>query len=345
MLYDDNDHSRRRRAKNALSKLFTATGLLCMGFCLGKMYYSRNNNEPVEALESISEQHRQLSLRHHLNDSKFSHGYQFRIHKHRSDSYQCSEEEKTFQFENYDLVDSHICDSEYAWLQAQNALRDATVFIDVGGNVGFTSARMFGMWSPGHGYNRKALMRGINQDVALKLRSPKGTLNTVCDDGSKSDIPLRCYGIENTCTFRKDIAVYAFDGQTLHVNSTSRVVYKNFPHLHPDYVVNRSNTEVKATFEYINAAVTSEVPVGVTHGYFVEVDHEGGRLVFLNNKAAKPEKGTILVPVTTIDKFCEERNLAVVDVIKIDAEGSDIAGGLSTFEIALLSTTIAEAFL
>ena len=69
-------------------------------------------------------------------------------------AYQCSEEEITFQFENYDLVDSHICDSEYAWLQAQNAIRDASVFIDVGGNVGYTSARMFGMWSPGHGYNR-----------------------------------------------------------------------------------------------------------------------------------------------------------------------------------------------
>ena len=69
-------------------------------------------------------------------------------------SNQCSDEEITFQFENYDLVDSHICDSEYAWLQTQNAVRDASVFIDVGGNVGYTSARMFGLWSPGHGYNR-----------------------------------------------------------------------------------------------------------------------------------------------------------------------------------------------
>lgn len=114
----------------------------------------------------------------------------------------------------------------------------------------------------------------------------------------------------------------------MHVNSTSRVIYKNFPHLHPKYKVNASHSEVKATFEYLNAAVTSHVPAGVTHGYFVEVNHEGGRLVFLEKgkKTAPGGEKTILVPVTTIDKFCDERHIPVVDVLKIDAEGGDIAG-------------------
>ena len=77
-----------------------------------------------------------------------------------------------------------------------------------------------------HSY-RKELLKGIREDVSLKLRSEKGTLDTVCGDGSKSDIPLRCVGLEPVaCTFRRKMTVYAFDGQTMHVNSTSRVVYK-----------------------------------------------------------------------------------------------------------------------
>ena len=42
--------------------------------------------------------------------------------------------------------------------------------------------------------------------------------------------------------------------------------------------------------------------------------------------AAQPNAGTIQVPVTTVDKFCEERNIPEVDIIKVDAEGNDIAG-------------------
>lgn len=38
----------------------------------------------------------------------------------------------------------------------------------------------------------------------------------------------------------------------------------------------------------------------------------------------RPPRKSILVPVTTIDKFCEERNLQTVDIIKIDAKGGDI---------------------
>ena len=44
---------------------------------------------------------------------------------------------------------------------------------------------------------------------------------------SQSDMPLRCVGFDPlSCTFRRQMTVYAFDGQTMHVNSTSRVVYK-----------------------------------------------------------------------------------------------------------------------
>lgn len=257
----------------------------------------------------------------------------------------------TFQYLNYELVDSHICDTDHPWRLAQLTFPAASVFIDVGGNVGYTSAKFFGMWSPGTGFNRQRLHKLIAADAASNLRSSKSNMDTVCGDGASDDRPLLCH---KQCSFRQSISVYAFDGQTSHVNNTKRVVYNAFPFLQPGYVT-KSSSLIHQRYEYINAAVTDSVPTATTMGYFKQTVDEGGRLVLLQeataaatttattatngtssstsstssavnsaaNKAVR--EGEIVIPVTTIDRFTAERGLAVVDILKIDAEGADKA--------------------
>ena len=114
-------------------------------------------------------------------------------------SYVCTDEEMLFQYQNYELVDSHICDSDHPWRLAQMFFPSASVFIDVGANVGFTAAKLFGLWSPGTGFNRRELVRLIKLDaLATDHRNEKThTIDTVCGDGENDDKPLLCHGYDS----------------------------------------------------------------------------------------------------------------------------------------------------
>ena len=110
-------------------------------------------------------------------------------------SYVCTPEEMLFQYHNYELVDSHICDSDHPWRLAQMFFPTASVFIDVGANVGYTAAKLFGLWSPGTGFTRRELLRLIKLDAFTSdHRSEKThTIDTVCGDGENDDKPLLCH--------------------------------------------------------------------------------------------------------------------------------------------------------
>ena len=111
-------------------------------------------------------------------------------------SYVCTDEEMLFQYQNYELVDSHICDSDHPWRLAQMFFPSASVFIDVGANVGYTAAKLFGLWSPGTGLNRKELLRLIKIDALStdhRRNEKTHTINTVCGDGEHDDKPLLCH--------------------------------------------------------------------------------------------------------------------------------------------------------
>lgn len=260
-----------------------------------------------------------------------------------SSAYQCTLEEMVFSYSNYELVDSHICDSDHMWRLAQMLYPDMSTFLDVGANVGYVSARIFGLWSPGTGLNRRVLRRLIDQDVADKKRDSTSTLDTVCGDGAQDDLPLLCH---KQCAFARSIHVVAFDGQTAHAVNTRRVVYQRFPHLRPNTTQHTHAAQVTApypasfvrpTFEYLNAALTATVPSDTTMGFFSKKNDESGRLTLVpppsnNNTSATngtaaalaPRAGELVIPVTTIDRFCARRGLRVVDVLKVDAEGGDI---------------------
>ena len=64
-----------------------------------------------------------------------------RGHMHQS-GYHCSEEEIAFQFEYIDLVDGAICDSPTVWRLAHLAMPDISVFLDIGGNRGYTAGKL-----------------------------------------------------------------------------------------------------------------------------------------------------------------------------------------------------------
>ena len=109
-------------------------------------------------------------------------------------SYVCTTEEMLFQYHNYELVDSSICDSDHPWKLAQMFFPTASVFIDVGANVGYTAAKFFGLWSPGTGFDRRELLRLIRLDALTSDHRDEKThtIDTVCADGQSDDRPLLC---------------------------------------------------------------------------------------------------------------------------------------------------------
>lgn len=72
---------------------------------------------------------------------------------HLSSAYQCSRSEIEYQVHYADMVKCSICDTHTPWYLAQLMLPDAQVFFDVGCNRGYSSAKIFALWSPGDQFN------------------------------------------------------------------------------------------------------------------------------------------------------------------------------------------------
>ena len=272
----------------------------------------------------------------------------------------CSQEEMRFQYKNIDIVDCTICDTEVAWQLAQLLLPRASVFFDMGANLGYTGAKMFGLWSPGHGLNRQTLMKYIKEDNRTGSNS-KVEISTVCADGANPDTPLLCPGLYRQyygnpgnappCSYRNEIKVYSFDGEIGHTRNTRALIDLHFPYLStnssvnkyesPSYISRRRSDKKnpnhdngggsrdfrRARWEYINAAIIGDREMHNKLGYFQQLGHEGSR--FDGFKAPHPlshyANQTIPVPVMTIDGFCEDRGIDVVDVLKLDIEGNELA--------------------
>jgi FkbM family methyltransferase len=285
-------------------------------------------------------------------------------------SRKCSIQERDFQQNNFELAGLHICDKDLIWQLIHLALPDIQVFLDIGGNLGYTAARIFGLWSPGHQFNRvslfEAMEESVNRRVELNLTSNLNQRTTFCRDGHYRDTAFVCIGQEHRpsndrfakpCITRRNIQVYSFDGQLQHVENQQRIIYHHFPHLHPKYPQEFYNdsTRVHASWTYIHAALTSKLLPRQQSGsqgdhkhhrigYFKVDDNEHGQLVqdpmerdqmiAEGLKKRRPENIQFIeVPLLTIDVFVQEQGLSTVDVIKVDAEGSDIEviqGGFET---------------
>lgn len=243
-----------------------------------------------------------------------------------SDRYQCSMAEKLFQFDNFELVGLHICDPETVWRMAQLSIPDAKMVLDVGGNLGYTAARLFGLWSPGHGFNRASLKRAIVAAIRSNQTTNRDQTSTYCRDGAHADVPFLCVGqpVEsNLCRSRKNLHVISFDGQLEHVTNQRRIIYESFPQLHPNASYDADVSQAKATWEYVHAAVTDNKLAAKRQAYFRVHKQELGELVF--EIPEKSENTYLPVQVLSVDKFCWERGLSTVDILKVDTEGHDAA--------------------
>eukprot|EP01031_Cornospumella_fuschlensis_P038277 gene38277-46513_t len=242
-----------------------------------------------------------------------------------SPSYQCTEKESSFQFDNFEIAGPHICDPTTIWRLAQLHLPDAKVFLDVGGNLGYTAAHIFELWSPGHGFNRVDLRIAVRDAIHRNITTNHDQYTTHCKDGNSLDVPITCVGQpaeSKLCQFKKDITVYSFDGQLEHVRNQRRVIYEYFPQLHPNYTYNISNTHVKGHWEYTHAALTDVLPHAGATGKFMQNKQELGTLAVGKHKI--DPSLLVDVPLLTIDSFCDARNITTVDVLKTDTEGHDM---------------------
>lgn len=256
-----------------------------------------------------------------------------RRRKHES-SYVCTEEEKFFQWDNIDLVTTTICDTITPLRLAQLAFPDASVFFDIGANRGYTTAKIFNLWSPGHGLNGKTLSSAIQADFDSKRTTNPDSVIGVCEEKFTFE-PMVCVGrsvltmaFEATfgnCQFRRAIKVISFDGQESHVHDQRKTIYKHFPYLHPNYTATHiSESQIKASWEYVHAALTGpSLPSGVTHGYFSDKTDESGKLLLWKEGLTVPIEKVKLVPLLTVDAYCKQNGISTVDILKIDAEEHD----------------------
>jgi hypothetical protein len=127
---------------------------------------------------------------------------------------------------------------------AQLVFPDASVFFDIGANRGYFTAKIFNLWSPGHGLNGKTLSNAIKADFYNKITTNKDNVIGVCEDTFTFQ-PMVCVGrssittafgpMAHECQFRRAIKVISFDGQESHVHDQRKTIYKHFPYLHPNY--------------------------------------------------------------------------------------------------------------
>lgn len=170
--------------------------------------------------------------------------------------------------------------------------------------------------------------------------------------GLKGDAPILCVGQDprdprrpnKECLARRTIQVYSFDGELSHITNQRYTIYKEFPFLKPKSKSKHIQTSTRPRWEFIHAAVTGPHTKGNnTVGYFEQRGDEGSMLIM----GPDSENKAVEVPLTTIDDFCDQRKIHIVDVIKVDAERSDIEvieGAFHTIKYRGVQMITAECF-
>lgn len=262
-----------------------------------------------KAAVSHSDAHIVLHVYHFLNNTHHHmHTHEAGVHHFRNlltHGHQCTPEQTKIQesiLSHEDVLD--IC-SEVEWYKlAHLAWPQATTIIDVGANRGYLGALFLGLWGGG---GLKVAPRSI-YDVALIDDLFTGTMQVqgYCEDGYDYAIPLFCSnhsrdvktGICNEENL--SISIHSVDGNSILAKTIQSVIAHNM-----------TNESVRSgkVWKYHNYALSeSEGTVGLTD-YF------------------EAPNGTLPV-TTTVDLFMQSQHIESLDILKIDAGGSDMSVSL-----------------
>lgn len=248
---------------------------------------------------------------HHYKDHSSSHAHK------------CNKDEMQFLLDHAKDMRFTIC-LDWPWEITQMLYPDADMFFDVGANRGYTAAHIMSLWSPGSNLHRNQLLH--NYEAAKADLKNSEQINTFCNDGGQTDVPLVCAGqpaFRSQCNNKRSITVHSFDGQLTHYQDAHMMMDKHYKHLHPNYKHNPLETGTKATWHYHHVAMTDSFDPEYPMGFFLVVTHETGRLVKMKKGDGIPD-GHILINVTTVDHFCAQNKIDKVDFLKVDAEGADV---------------------
>ena len=235
-----------------------------------------------------------------------------------------------------------ICDEVTAYKVAHLGFPEASTFIDVGSNKGYTTALMVGLWA-GNGYGLtpfKLFQHYERLNMFQTGPSPAG----YCKTGLDRAYPLYCPSSPSTKDSRHSrnrhadgrcdrqrldrspgphLSVYAVDGGSKLVRSFRNATL-SLPVFNTS-VLSRSIHFVHAAMSNREGVATFSVPDdAATSGY------EGGKIAgqysVHNRGHIRDQKRLEVVNMTTLDKFINNSKLfGKVDVVKVDAEGMDLS--------------------
>ena len=254
----------------------------------------------------------------HTHESGVHHFRSLLTHGHQCTPEQARIQKSIIQF-NPDLLD--IC-SEIEWYKLTHlAWPQASTIMDVGSNKGYLGALFLGLWGGG---GLEVSPRAI-YDVAVKDNLFEGAMRIqgYCEDGLDYAIPLFCASHSRNASTgicneeNLSVCVHSVEGNTLLAKTIQNVIAYNMTH---------ESVRSGKSWKYHNYALSeSEGSVWFTKSGDGEhfLGWEGGKI-----EAKHHPNRTLPVTMTTVDLFMQSQHIETLDILKIDAEGSDMSVSL-----------------
>lgn len=241
----------------------------------------------------------------------------------------CSSTQRHTQTQAMKHVEIGICTDESAYKVAHLGFPEASTFVDIGCNKGYTTALIAGLWS---GFNT-----GLTPYLLFKKYEELGVFQGAhspagyCRTGLDRAYPLRCPEGKNNrhqdgqCDRQagevKPLTIYAIDGSSSVLNHLRSSLQIMTP---------LNGTDLVRNIHTFHLAMSHREG----HVQFSTVDEEaatgfeGGSIIRDSSRQKKADRTSKLsesVSMTTLNAFALSQDIQNrIDFIKIDAEGHDL---------------------
>ena len=226
-----------------------------------------------------------------------------------------------------DIVPRDICaETEYYKLAQFSWPGMNRVFLDVGANKGFISALFLKLWG-GNAVKISPLelyKASTKRDLLGRSRHPFG----MCKSGSNNGLSLSYHRLSALTSGRDakskgklaaSLKVYSIDGNKNLVDAMNRLIATD------------SNIPKSVHWKYYNFAMSNKVGSayfdsnGGNASKQADIGFEGSKIRKGSDPSTRNGVSVLPVDMTTVDAFTDRYRIEHVDVLKIDAEGSDNA--------------------